>query len=593
MMNPAIMAGELLSARHVIGLDIGDGESALVWSSTDHVGSANVYQRRNTAETSILTALSRVPRQHGKYLFGEEALLAKDSVQFRVNFKERPAPGVTPDAVLFGQALLKEFFEVNPGVEERCLIFIGHPAGWPEDVIEEYRRYLQHVGSSVYLLAESQSALVYVRDRSAVDPKHLDNVLVIDIGSSTVDITIVEDMFPRNFDVGVDLGCRQIDEELAAMVKEALAENPKFIAALTRNGSEDFLLLACRRAKEAQFSRRAQNLLDTPASFAPGRAEIADFGFGWLKDQEIPNIVTRPGGWGSRFEDLMRRVSDYLAKPPAVVILTGGGSRMPFVWDICAQAFPGAAVNRDKDPSLSVSHGLASAGNQRVQVARFRHDISAIARSAETSAYIHLEAERAFRASKESLVAALRSQHQDNWPRLVEKPPGQEEVIDDFQSSISSYLVPRVQDVCAKYGIDSSRFGMDLTLPPFFAKQLIASAGGYSFQAITAELERAGRAPSVQYAGMRGIRKAFEVGTSKLSRDPKAFAVGVAVTAVGAAAIGGGAMAVTWYQKEKIIGKVLAYEMPSEAAEELTDKAIAKVYDMMNERASAVERFVT
>src|SRR5262249_40840856 len=154
------------------------------------------------------------------------------------------------------------FFEANPDIKERCLIFIGHPAGWPGDVVDEYRRHWQHLGQSIYLLAESQSALVYVRERGSGHPQHLGNVLVIDIGSSTVDVTIVEDLIPRNIDAGVDLGCRQIDEELAAMAKTALNGNADFKAALARSGGEDFLLFVCRRVKEAQFSGQAQDLMN-------------------------------------------------------------------------------------------------------------------------------------------------------------------------------------------------------------------------------------------------------------------------------------------------------------------------------------------
>ena len=42
---------------------------------------------------------------------------------------------------------------------------MGHPAGSPADTsFESYRRYLALLGPSVYLLPESQSALVHVRD---------------------------------------------------------------------------------------------------------------------------------------------------------------------------------------------------------------------------------------------------------------------------------------------------------------------------------------------------------------------------------------------------------------------------------------------
>jgi hypothetical protein len=147
---------DMRCAKHVIGLDIGDGESALAWTKTGHVGLPKVYQRQRTAERSILTCTAR---QSAGYLFGEEAVLAKDAIQFTINFKEhRQATG----AMLFGQALLSEFFEANPDVQKDCLIFIGHPAGWPEDAIRMYRSYLELIAPSVYLLSSTSGIVTAI-----------------------------------------------------------------------------------------------------------------------------------------------------------------------------------------------------------------------------------------------------------------------------------------------------------------------------------------------------------------------------------------------------------------------------------------------
>src|SRR5258708_8351384 len=162
----ALMAKqELLNAKHVIGLDIGDGESALAWLSTDDDSPVRIYQRQSTAETSILTALARDP-DTGGYLFGEEALLRHGWIQFTVNFKHEPTAGkmANRDAVLFAQALLEEFFEAHAQVREACVVFIGHPAGWSATAVKKYGDQLGQLGLPVYLLAESQSALVHVRD---------------------------------------------------------------------------------------------------------------------------------------------------------------------------------------------------------------------------------------------------------------------------------------------------------------------------------------------------------------------------------------------------------------------------------------------
>ncbi len=592
------MADDMLGAAYVVGLDIGDGESALAWSSIDQVGPANVYQRQSTAETSILTALAPVRGQAGRYVFGEEALLTEDAVQFAVNFKERPVPGQIPKAVVFGQALLKEFFEANQQVKERCLVFVGHPVGWRGDVVEEYRLHLRHLSTSVYLLAESQSALVYVRDRGSGHPEDLGSVLVIDIGSSTVDITIVEDMIPTNIDVGLDLGCRQIDEQLADMAKKALAANPKFTAALTRSGGEDLLLLACRRTKEAQFAGREQSF---PFSHRADLADIVHSGFGWLKDQEIPNIVMAPGGWRSRFDELIRRVRSYLAKPPKVVILTGGGSRMPFVRDICVQAFPDAAVDLDNDPSLSVTRGLVSAGRQRVQAARFRREVSAITTSPRTRGIIHRQVEAAYQASKKPTLEAMRNQDMSMWPRIFENPPGQAKIVDEFQRSVSAYLASKAQPICAKYGIDSSRFDMNLKLPQFFAEQLMertrVKGSEQSFR--ETPLGQAYARAAVSAARQSNMRRNLEA-----IRNPRLRKTNYKQTAIEAAislaippAVDAGKAALRWglkaIERQARLRGVREAELPQQDAEQAINDTLIEIDVLLNGRADAVERFVT
>ena len=497
---------ELLNAGQAIGLDIGDGESALAWSSTDHVEEIRIYHRQSTGEISILTALARDPERDNKYIFGEETLFTDGAIQFTVNFKCEPTPGEleTPDAVLFAQALLEEFFKAHPDERKECVVFIGYPVGWSTAAVKEYSRHFLHLGLPVYLLAESQSAMVHVRDRSSSESKLLDNVLVLDIGSSTTDITIVEDMIPTNLDIGVDLGCRQIDEDLAKMARRALRGDPLFTAALAREGGQKLLLLACRREKEEQFWREIKakfpgrwekeeqfpdqppKLQDSCWAHTAGLDPIVDQGGGWLRGQEISHIIQRRGGWANKFEELIEKVKERLKRSPSFIILTGGGSRMPFVWDICMKAFPKAALDLDNEPSLSVARGLASAGLQRVRVARFRRDMDAIVTSPETDNLIREQTERAFEAIKESIVAAMRSQDQATWHTIVTQPPSQERIVDDLQRSISGHLVPRMQNICEAYGIDSSRFPINLTLPQLFATQLIQRiANEANFEIVT------------------------------------------------------------------------------------------------------------
>ena len=164
-----------------------------------------------------------------------------------------------PDAVLFAHAFLGEFFAAHPDVHDSCQVLIGCPTGCAE-ARAAYLRFLRTSDLQVALLPESQSALVHVWDlrrRQPVadgQPSDVDNVLVLDIGSSTVDVTMVTDLEPVNIEVGTELGCADIDRELADLAQTALAADPAFQVAMMPDDAAALLRMACRRAKEAQFT---------------------------------------------------------------------------------------------------------------------------------------------------------------------------------------------------------------------------------------------------------------------------------------------------------------------------------------------------
>lgn len=463
-----------LKARYVIGLDIGDGESALAWMKTDpsDTDPATLYVPQGAKSESILTALAR-GREPNQYLFGEAALLAESASRFTISFKNPPAPGklTTPDVVLFATALLDEFFAVHPEVREDCIVLAGHPAGWPKEAVRQYHDHLGRLPIQVELLAESQSALIHVRGPDASHGGPDDRVVVIDIGSSTTDVTIVEGMVPRNLPVGIDLGCRQIDAELAEMARADLAAYEDFTAALKRDGGGALLLLLCREAKEAQFSTRTMEPLKSGWAVKKRMEPVLDRGFDWAKEQRIPDIVTRPGGWADEFKDLVARTKEQLTEPPSLVILTGGGSRMPFTKEICQQAFPHPTQVKpdDMDPSLSVARGLASAGRKRVLVNRFRSEMAELITSPKTQEFIRAQYRAAFDATVASVVRAINEAIVKDWLDIAEQPPDKAQIEEKFRSAMIGYLTPLCRSTYSKYGIPAYSFDVSYRMPALLA----------------------------------------------------------------------------------------------------------------------------
>jgi hypothetical protein len=581
MTVPAPALDEMLDARHVIGLDIGDGESALAWAAADDLTS-QVYRRPN-GQQAILTALAYAREgRTQRIVIGDDALLTDGALHFSVNFKERSWFTKIQE---FTEKLLEEFYAAHPDVKDRCLIFVGYPAGWDAEVTEGYRRYLEPLGPAVYLLPESQSALVHVRDlnRAGDDARRLNNVLVIDIGSSTVDITVVEDLVLQNIVTMLNLGCNQIDAELAEKTRTALGGDPEFTAALESNGGEEVLLLACRRVKEAQFSGQVPTMIDVRTSRNQNHALIVDRGFGWLKNLEIPQEVTRPGGWADKFAELLGEVKQRLARQPETVILTGGGSRMPFVRQLCRRAFPGASITpqpgRDAEPgfnpSLSVAQGLASAGCQRVRMARFRRDMRALVTAGETRAEVRTETERAFDAIRGSLIDALKSGIVVTTELLTD-PPGKDGAVAAMQVSVNDYLVPRAQRICTEYGIDSSRFELSLQLPQLLAEELSARLVGAGTRMFTSS-------PYLVQDAVRSVAKGLAAGKVN---EAGPFAL-LYLAAVGASE------GMSWYGRRKAIAEFRQATLPPDVVEQIVANILGEIGLVIEDRASVVERFVT
>ncbi|MEU1317827.1 Hsp70 family protein [Streptomyces tibetensis] len=467
--------------RYAVGLDLGDGESSLCWLPTHGRGKAEIYAR-GTEGTAIVTALGREPLEQGghRYVIGEAAVLAKNALHFSVNFKTRPDPQglVVPEAVQFAQVLLTEFFAAHPEVRDDCAVYVGHPTGWDAASVAAYREHFSSMRLPVQLVAESQSALVHVRDRRTVrsDPRGLDRVLVVDIGSSTTDFTFVADLVPRNLPVGSGLGCALIDNGLVERVRAAFRANEQFTAALDKDGAPEMLRLVCRRAKEAQFGGDDVRLQDLQAGCDRRFTPFLVPAIGWLRQQNIPGDVVRDrGGWAERFAGVLAEVRELLgADEPELVVLTGGGSRMPVVRRLCLDAFSGATVENDTDPSLSVTRGLASVGRHRVNVARFRRDIQALKVRPEFEEKIRAGLLSAFDQARNTLLTRLLERADDQFAdtkdeqdidALIRRLTGMDEVLVGLRVRLNAELTPMALDICRSYDIRDDRFTLDLELP--------------------------------------------------------------------------------------------------------------------------------
>ncbi|GGM37104.1 Hsp70 family protein [Dactylosporangium sucinum] len=451
------MALPLVNAKYVVGLDLGDGESTIAWRAVDGSGPVEVFRRRN-GEVRVLSALGTRPPT-GRVI-GVDAVATPGVLHFSVSFKQRP-PGkqvMSPPYVVFARTLLNEFFARHPAIRSECVVYIGHPSGWPDHAVQLYREHLDELGDKggrIEVVSEAHSALVHAADRSGRLPRHDRTVLVVDIGSSTTDLTVVAGGEPSNLPLGTDLGGAAIDRAIAAVLR-VRAAGPEFDRALASDGGEDFLRLVARRIKEGS----PNDLFGCDPRWRP----LLD---GSLRVARRLDLRPFLDEWAGRFRELLWQArQQYVHTPPDQIILTGGGSRLPFVRSVCAAIFPKARIDNDPEPQLSVARGLVVNGRYRVRVARFRSDVGAIVAGKELAATLEQEVDDAF----EAIRAALLAQAQTDRDVLVhaflfgvsaeELPSAADysrslvgEHLEERVRQVNRDLVPRFREVCRRYGL--------------------------------------------------------------------------------------------------------------------------------------------
>ncbi|MGH3613640.1 MAG: hypothetical protein ACRDRK_13825 [Pseudonocardia sp.] len=596
--------------RYVVGLDIGDGESCLVWlEAAEPEADATIYARTKPVERSVLTALAR-ERGTGAVVFGEAALLIGDAIQFEVNFKRVPTGSLsTPDAVLFAQAFLDEFFQAHPEVRASCYVLVGHPTGWPDTARNDYQRFLQTTDVRLALLPESQSALVHVWDlrrrrlAETGQPYDVDNVLVVDIGSSTVDVTMVTDLDPVNIGAGAELGCRDIDEDLARQSSAALAGDAAFGAAMTAPDAAMMLQLACRRAKEAQFTGQSLMLHDLPGALAPRFRAILGLAAGWLRAQDVPLQVEHR--WAPRFRDLLIEVRDKLERPPEVVVLTGGGSRMPITRHVCTEVFPDATMEMDDAPAFSVGRGLASAGRHRLQALRFRRAATGVATIPEVTQALREATVAAFSTLRDNTVQAMRNSDESTWQALIESPPGMEDVARTLEQAVDRTVRPLVDRVCDAYDIPGARrdLGTRLAPPRMFTMDLVNRVKAIpgrpdwsidDFRGFSPLVARFITQSAAKGAGQAALGAAGIV--AKLRGGLKGG--GQAALIVGAVAATAAASVWTWKTVERqakrrhALAELAVMELPADVITSLEQDLSGEIARVVEERVAPLERMV-
>ena len=477
-----------------IGIDIGDGESSVAY-----LDEASVIEPKILPIDGAGSILSIVGMAGTDVIIGERALTNQNVVHLRTRFKSKylTSADAKRDIERFAYGI-KAFLQAEHGIvfDDDTYVAVGCPAGWSEKDRALYLEIMSKAGlENVHIISESRAAFFYARYAHELNiaPEILrKTTLVIDIGSSTTDFAYIVN--GRESTVGT-FG----DVNLGGGLIEACMLNKAVMHSQNRAALEDVFTesvswrnrceITARRLKEQYFlDEEKWKNLPCVASEMIYYDEPIKVRFE-LNERIISDIISTPmeelngTTFAEALSDLLRHAQRSTREyPPALIILTGGASRMAFFRAACKKEFPDAEVVICPEPEYSIAKGLAYAGRVDRQLEAFYADIDAYFCSGEVAREVSdcskfltvpLASILSGRIIDDVVLSVL-----DDWKKgaitsvndmsepIMEKTkellgrmesiPEIKPAINDWVRRLFEHIQPRLDAICSKHNVDHS-----------------------------------------------------------------------------------------------------------------------------------------
>jgi hypothetical protein len=315
---------------------------------------------------------------------------------------------------------------------------------------------------SVQAISESRAALLgagipYDRARA--------NVLIIDVGSSTTDLTYLRELSVQA-DALTELGHNSlggglVDEALLELMLKKSSEHAAISRAFATDPSARLrALYAVRKAKEDYFTNEAvyrqQSLISYHVVSMQPRL-LLDIEIDHATMQQVLNqpltsshnqdpAIPRPRSlsWVQAYRELLTDArSDARLAQFDTVVLTGGASRMGVVQEITREIFFASHVLVGPEPELAVAKGLAKARRLDHQTSAF----SADARDTLNEAFIRSAVDKRFPLWQDLVVGiyvdrlkAILIEALINWRDSTNTQMTLRDMQDQIRESVSLWL---------------------------------------------------------------------------------------------------------------------------------------------------------
>lgn len=383
---------------YVIGIDFGHGETSadicgIQWNDThnklDAPETLEILHNLKAIKSALLIEESREIEdgQLFRYYIGEEAIERYTSQHRRANTGDirmsyyayfKKTPSLMSD---LDKEIMTIFMrEVYGRIRQRCvqltdnnhIVYIACPSNpqkWNDEELRLYCQLALNAGipiakiddDSMGIIRESRAAFLKARSHPSSKASIREGILLIDFGSSTVDLTYYSSIHTdKPVDGGGDCGASHFEN---IIMEDLVKHNPSVNDAVTQiPASKTAILLSIREAKEKYFRYSEEDmevsLSLTKVTAGAIRGSIDEYYSSESIDALLSDYKSSIKECFSRFEQNVTH-----GKPIKLIFLTGGASRMGFVQDLAKEVFHyNDKVYIEPDPSLTISNGIALAG---------------------------------------------------------------------------------------------------------------------------------------------------------------------------------------------------------------------------------------
>lgn len=399
--------------EYVIGIDFGHGETSAAICRIDSNKDPEDIDMTGTGKKTIPSTLY-VEKSEGEedVYIGQDAIAIYGSggkgsfhAYFKQSIEEYDEAKIPSIKVmrLFMSEVYKAICHNRAGelmegdrIKQNHVVFIACPSQsqkWGEQAMQNYVRLALDAGLPIAsvtikdkfsmsgIVRESRAAYIRMLQKEEASQRALKGILVIDYGSSTIDITYYKEG-EKPIDKGYSIGASRVEQKIQDFLKEyqddlGEDQNPDALKLIERDypSMNTGCLYRIRRAKEVFYEQYSSaNCIEVAYRFTP-RLNTKKIDVEIPKETVNNKILTKYiKEVESAFEDFRDKVINN--NKVTLMVLTGGASRMDFVEASAKSVFGNDVVLLPpQDPSLTVSNGIATAGRADVRLYHMAKDL--------------------------------------------------------------------------------------------------------------------------------------------------------------------------------------------------------------------------